>query len=122
MAKLNFVLYLKGPPNAQKNLLPLLTDAESSYELLLKQQQLFLQWQLEWQQKYPHILPAAQVCDRDGQLSTVYRSLLSQKVPDQAAQGSNQQQAIVSLQTRSSPPPTSLPTRSQTPDHVVQAK
>lgn len=33
---------------------------ESSYELLLKQQQLFLQWQLEWQHKYPQILlPAA---------------------------------------------------------------
>ncbi|CAL8141357.1 unnamed protein product [Orchesella dallaii] len=36
------------------------SKAESSYELLLKQQQLFLQWQLEWQHKYPQILlPAA---------------------------------------------------------------
>ena len=32
---------------------------ETSYELLLQQQQLFLQWQLEWQHKYPQIiLPA----------------------------------------------------------------
>ncbi|XP_059479815.1 myocardin-related transcription factor A isoform X2 [Neocloeon triangulifer] len=49
----------KGPPNAQKsNNSP--PPVETSYELLLQQQQLFLQWQLEWQHKYPQIiLPAA---------------------------------------------------------------
>ncbi|EEC15403.1 hypothetical protein IscW_ISCW021118 [Ixodes scapularis] len=51
----------KGPPNAQKNHATASNSAESSYELLLQQQQLFLQWQLEWQQKYPQILlPATQ--------------------------------------------------------------
>ncbi|KAI1292150.1 3-phosphoinositide-dependent protein kinase 1 [Halotydeus destructor] len=51
----------KGPPSAQKNANHNLASSESSYELLLKQQQLFLQWQLEWQQKYPQlILPATQ--------------------------------------------------------------
>ncbi|XP_071650330.1 uncharacterized protein [Temnothorax longispinosus] len=57
----------KGPPNAQKT--PVSSTSglggaqpgETSYELLLQQQQLFLQWQLEWQHKYPQIiLPAAQ--------------------------------------------------------------
>ncbi|XP_064478987.1 inactive histone-lysine N-methyltransferase 2E-like isoform X2 [Ornithodoros turicata] len=49
----------KGPPNAQKNHNSVPSSTESSYELLLQQQQLFLQWQLEWQQKYPQIiLPA----------------------------------------------------------------
>ena len=49
----------KGPPNAQKQQPALPSDVETSYELLLQQQQLFLQWQLEWQHKYPQIiLPA----------------------------------------------------------------
>nr|CAG4646191.1 EOG090X04KW [Macrothrix elegans] len=49
----------KGPPNAQKQQPSAPSDVESSYELLLQQQQLFLQWQLEWQHKYPQIiLPA----------------------------------------------------------------
>ncbi|KAL6256242.1 hypothetical protein P5V15_012358 [Pogonomyrmex californicus] len=58
----------KGPPNAQKTPASSNTSGlgaaqpgETSYELLLQQQQLFLQWQLEWQHKYPQIiLPAAQ--------------------------------------------------------------
>ncbi|XP_012284117.1 MKL/myocardin-like protein 2 isoform X2 [Orussus abietinus] len=58
----------KGPPNAQKTSMSSTTSGlgsappgETSYELLLQQQQLFLQWQLEWQHKYPQIiLPAAQ--------------------------------------------------------------
>ncbi|CAL7936321.1 unnamed protein product [Xylocopa violacea] len=58
----------KGPPNAQKTSVSSTTSGlgsappgETSYELLLQQQQLFLQWQLEWQHKYPQIiLPAAQ--------------------------------------------------------------
>ncbi|XP_076326557.1 uncharacterized protein LOC143233783 isoform X2 [Tachypleus tridentatus] len=45
----------KGPPSAQKSTSPTATS-ENSYELLLQQQQLFLQWQLEWQQKYPQII------------------------------------------------------------------
>nr|CAG4649260.1 EOG090X04KW [Scapholeberis mucronata]SVE93562.1 EOG090X04KW [Scapholeberis mucronata] len=49
----------KGPPNAQKQQPAAPSDVETSYELLLQQQQLFLQWQLEWQHKYPQIiLPA----------------------------------------------------------------
>jgi hypothetical protein len=48
----------QGPPNAQKT--PVSSSSsglgatppgETSYELLLQQQQLFLQWQLEWQHK-----------------------------------------------------------------------
>ncbi|XP_026480800.1 LOW QUALITY PROTEIN: MKL/myocardin-like protein 1 [Ctenocephalides felis] len=53
----------KGPPSAQKNtaLGAAAAAGETSYELLLQQQQLFLQWQLEWQHKYPQIiLPANQ--------------------------------------------------------------
>lgn len=51
----------KGPPNAQKNSPQSSSPVETSYELLLQQQQLFLQWQLEWQHKYPQILlPASQ--------------------------------------------------------------
>lgn len=53
----------KGPPSAQKSSALGATSAagETSYELLLQQQQLFLQWQLEWQHKYPQIiLPANQ--------------------------------------------------------------
>ncbi|KYN36028.1 MKL/myocardin-like protein 1 [Trachymyrmex septentrionalis] len=58
----------EGPPNAQKTPVSSNTSGlggaqpgETSYELLLQQQQLFLQWQLEWQHKYPQIiLPAAQ--------------------------------------------------------------
>ncbi|XP_057380809.1 myocardin-related transcription factor A-like isoform X2 [Daphnia carinata] len=53
----------KGPPNAQKQQPPVPSDVETSYELLLQQQQLFLQWQLEWQHKYPQIiLPAKAPC------------------------------------------------------------
>ncbi|XP_067139721.1 myocardin-related transcription factor B-like isoform X2 [Centruroides vittatus] len=62
----------KGPPNAQKNQSSSSpsssssSTAETSYELLLQQQQLFLQWQLEWQQKYPQIiLPATQKSNGD---------------------------------------------------------
>ncbi|XP_023221690.1 MKL/myocardin-like protein 1 [Centruroides sculpturatus] len=62
----------KGPPNAQKNQSSSSpsssssSNAETSYELLLQQQQLFLQWQLEWQQKYPQIiLPATQKSNGD---------------------------------------------------------
>ncbi|RWS12724.1 hypothetical protein B4U79_02052, partial [Dinothrombium tinctorium] len=56
----------KGPPNAQKKQSSQSESSETSYELLLKQQQLFLQWQLEWQQKYPQIiLPAAQKTNSD---------------------------------------------------------
>ncbi|KYM79975.1 MKL/myocardin-like protein 1 [Atta colombica] len=62
------VLQTSGPPNAQKTPVSSNTSGlggaqpgETSYELLLQQQQLFLQWQLEWQHKYPQIiLPAAQ--------------------------------------------------------------
>ncbi|CAG2171497.1 unnamed protein product [Oppiella nova] len=56
----------KGPPNAKSQLNANLSSTESSYELLLQQQQLFLQWQLEWQQKYPQIiLPTAQKTSLD---------------------------------------------------------
>ncbi|XP_076335137.1 uncharacterized protein LOC143238632 [Tachypleus tridentatus] len=46
----------KGPPSAQKPPATLPANSENSYELLLQQQQLFLQWQLEWKQKYPQIV------------------------------------------------------------------
>lgn len=43
---------LQGPPSANKNPhVNLVNGSETSYELLLQQQQLFLQWQLEWQHK-----------------------------------------------------------------------
>ncbi|XP_063975605.1 myocardin-related transcription factor A isoform X1 [Diachasmimorpha longicaudata] len=58
----------KGPPNAQKasppSVQPGLNSAahnETSYEIMLQQQQLFLQWQLECQHQLPRIiLPATQ--------------------------------------------------------------
>lgn len=45
----------KGPPNAQKNNSSVTSTAatEPSYDLLLQQQQLQLQWQLEWLHKNP---------------------------------------------------------------------
>ncbi|KAJ9595059.1 hypothetical protein L9F63_013656, partial [Diploptera punctata] len=44
----------KGPPNAHKSTaMSAASHVETSYELLLQQQQLFLQWQLEWQHKKP---------------------------------------------------------------------
>lgn len=51
----------KGPPNAHKTSLLSSSPVETSYELLLQQQQLLLQCQLDWLHKYPQIiLPAAQ--------------------------------------------------------------
>lgn len=51
----------KGPPSAQKNASSNQNSAESSYDLLLKQQTLLLQCQLQLQHKYPQIiLPALQ--------------------------------------------------------------
>jgi hypothetical protein len=56
---IQIVIFLQGPPGSQKKAamdsLELEEDArrqeETSYELMLKQQQLFLQWQLEMQSK-----------------------------------------------------------------------
>nr|CAH7764199.1 unnamed protein product [Callosobruchus chinensis] len=51
----------KGPPSAQKNAAATPSSGESSYDLLLKQQTLLLQFQLQLQHKYPQIiLPASQ--------------------------------------------------------------
>ncbi|CAH1171225.1 unnamed protein product [Phaedon cochleariae] len=51
----------KGPPSAHKNPNPAANPEESSYDLLLKQQTLLLQFQLQLQHKYPQIiLPASQ--------------------------------------------------------------
>lgn len=55
---------IQGPPNAQKNSESSSTSQiESSYELMLKQQQLLLQLELEWQQKMANgiILTSTQV-------------------------------------------------------------
>lgn len=51
----------KGPPSAQKSSTAVPNPGESSYDLLLKQQTLLLQFQLQLQHKYPKIiLPASQ--------------------------------------------------------------
>jgi hypothetical protein len=51
----------KGPPSAQKNSNNNSSTGESSYDLLLQQQTLLLQFQLQLQHKYPQIiLPASQ--------------------------------------------------------------
>ncbi|KAL7299251.1 hypothetical protein TKK_0007841 [Trichogramma kaykai] len=55
----------KGPPNHQRiggaSNRSCTQSNETSYELLLRQQQLFLQWQVEFKNKYPQlILPATQ--------------------------------------------------------------
>ncbi|KAL3275863.1 hypothetical protein HHI36_020602 [Cryptolaemus montrouzieri] len=51
----------KGPPSAQKNTNNNNFAGESSYDLLLQQQTLLLQFQLQLQHKYPQIiLPASQ--------------------------------------------------------------
>lgn len=51
----------KGPPSAQKNSNINSSTGESSYDLLLQQQTLLLQFQLQLQHKYPQIiLPASQ--------------------------------------------------------------
>ncbi|XP_018331731.1 MKL/myocardin-like protein 1 [Agrilus planipennis] len=61
----------KGPPSAQKNNLANNlgnnSTGESSYDLLLQQQTLLLQFQLQLQHKYPQIiLPASQKNSNDG--------------------------------------------------------
>lgn len=64
------VTFSQGPPNAQKTPVSSSTSGlgaappgETSYELLLQQQQLFLQWQLEWQHKVPtHTFVAVKFC------------------------------------------------------------
>ncbi|XP_013792946.1 MKL/myocardin-like protein 2, partial [Limulus polyphemus] len=53
----------KGPPSAQKNHTVLSSPVETTYELLLQQQQLFLQWQLEWRHKYPQIVVPSGFCN-----------------------------------------------------------
>ncbi|KAJ8924643.1 hypothetical protein NQ315_000794 [Exocentrus adspersus] len=51
----------KGPPSAHKSSSATPAPGESSYDLLLKQQTLLLQFQLQLQHKYPQIiLPASQ--------------------------------------------------------------
>lgn len=51
----------KGPPSAQKSANSANNAGESSYDLLLQQQTLLLQFQLQLQHKYPQIiLPASQ--------------------------------------------------------------
>ncbi|KAK5642924.1 hypothetical protein RI129_009091 [Pyrocoelia pectoralis] len=57
----------KGPPSAQKNSLANINSpGESSYDLLLQQQTLLLQFQLQLQHKYPQIiLPASQKNSND---------------------------------------------------------
>lgn len=50
----------KGPPSAQKSSSNSGTSGESSYDLLLKQQTLLLQFQLQLQHKYPQIILPAQ--------------------------------------------------------------
>lgn len=66
----------KGPPNAQKpspqsnN-----STSESSYDLLLQQQTLLLQFQLQLQHKYPQIiLPASQKTTNDSSVSNSSQS------------------------------------------------
>ncbi|XP_066254471.1 myocardin-related transcription factor A isoform X1 [Euwallacea similis] len=46
----------KGPPSAQKSNCILNSNGESSYDLLLKQQTLLLQFQLQLQHKFPQII------------------------------------------------------------------
>nr|SVE74697.1 EOG090X04KW [Daphnia carinata] len=81
----------KGPPNAQKLQPAVPSDVESSYELLLQQQQLFLQWQLEWQHKYPQIiLPAKAPCSSPSAHNAAATtedaaSLLSASLPSSAS-------------------------------------
>ncbi len=55
---LHFCFVSQGPPNVKKQSSASQLHSETSYELLLQQQQMFLQWQLECQQKYPHMTPA----------------------------------------------------------------
>nr|CAG4651753.1 EOG090X04KW [Triops cancriformis] len=77
----------KGPPSAQKVATSAISTNESSYDLLLQQQQLFLQWQLEWQHKYPQIiLPASQ---KAGELTTLKLSPLSNTLVTTMSNSSN---------------------------------
>lgn len=50
----------KGPPSAHKNSSTNANSGETSYDLLLKQQTLLLQFQLQYQHKYPQIILPAQ--------------------------------------------------------------
>ncbi|XP_034249741.1 myocardin-related transcription factor B-like [Thrips palmi] len=61
----------KGPPNAHKTSVLSSSPVETSYELLLQQQQLLLQCQLDWLHKYPQIiLPATQKSSSSTEVSS----------------------------------------------------
>jgi len=74
--------YFQGPPSAQKASIssnpPINPSAspnsETSYELLLQQQQLFLQWQLELQQKVSVSAISYRVCVTISYLTSVIDS------------------------------------------------
>lgn len=70
----------KGPPSAQKNATANAgANSETSYDLLLQQQTLLLQFQLQLQHKYPQIiLPASQKNQPD---TTNSNTQISQPVP-----------------------------------------
>lgn len=77
----------KGPPNAQKSLNNGNNAGKTSYQILLEQQQLFLQWQLEWQHKYPQIiLPATQREEVVVQVEPKLNRLEDMKVSDLKAE------------------------------------
>ncbi|XP_050436518.1 myocardin-related transcription factor A-like isoform X2 [Adelges cooleyi] len=95
----------KGPPSAHKSQNQNSSSAETSYELLLQQQQLFLQWQLEWQQKYPQlILPApphksTSVAEQSSNVSSTSSTTSTLSSPAQMA--GNQQQQSQTIEPRS---------------------
>ncbi|XP_015906589.1 myocardin-related transcription factor A [Parasteatoda tepidariorum] len=94
----------KGPPNAQKSQASLL-ESETSYELLLQQQQLFLQWQLEWQQKYPHqmILPVPQQpsSDQSKSANVSQSSLLDKQLDSPSSPSQNSMKQFEDMKVNS---------------------
>lgn len=100
----------KGPPNIVKTQQPpqANVNSETPYHILLQQQQLFLQWQLEFQQRnLPLLLPSKQTLDASAQQAAQSGSALSPSatVTQQQLQEFAQQQQAQQLRVQSTPSP-----------------
>ncbi|XP_019867918.2 myocardin-related transcription factor B isoform X2 [Aethina tumida] len=89
----------KGPPSAQKNTNAAANAGESSYDLLLQQQTLLLQFQLQLQHKYPKIvLPVSQKAQTSE--SNNNNSHLNNQQPSPAASTSSESSTQARLSGR----------------------
>ncbi|XP_045465100.1 myocardin-related transcription factor B isoform X2 [Harmonia axyridis] len=82
----------KGPPSAQKNSSNSGNAGESSYDLLLQQQTLLLQFQLQLQHKYPQIILPASQDNQGGENNNV--ASMNNPQPSPAASTSSESSSV----------------------------